>query len=84
MVSFAEEGVVVGLSRLATHTRVRSGMLWYQIPMYRLSLELVGEKKPSAKTPSLEMSMSPGESGFARVGWSLDWQGELKSRRMKT
>jgi len=60
MASFAEEGVVMGLSRLATHTTVRLGMLWYQIPMYKFLLELVGKKKPSAKIPPSETSMSPG------------------------
>ncbi|WVZ87309.1 hypothetical protein U9M48_033966 [Paspalum notatum var. saurae] len=65
-------------ARLAIHTRLCSGMLLYQITMY---------KKPRAKLPSLEMSLSPGDSGFACVSWSpwpLDWQDRLKSRRIKT
>jgi hypothetical protein len=44
-----------------------------------------GEKKPSAKTPPLEMSRSPGESGLALVNWSSDLQTQIirRSRRMK-
>uniref|UniRef100_A0A0A8XTQ4 Uncharacterized protein n=1 Tax=Arundo donax TaxID=35708 RepID=A0A0A8XTQ4_ARUDO len=85
MVSFGEEAVVAGLSRLATHTtvRLRSGMPWNQIPTYRLPLEPAGEKKPRAKTPSLEMSISPGASGLTVVSWSSDSQKQIKSRKMK-
>ncbi|KAB8097100.1 hypothetical protein EE612_025748 [Oryza sativa] len=32
MARVADEGVVIGLSRLATHTTVRWGMLWNQTP----------------------------------------------------
>lgn len=71
MASLAED-VVIGLSRLATHTTVRSAMLWYQIPMYNFLLELVGEKKPRAKSPPSEMSVSLGKSGFVCISWSLD------------
>jgi len=59
-------------------------MPWNQIPTYRLSLEPAGEKKPRAKTPFLEMSRSPGESGLALVSWSSDWQKQIRSRKMKT
>lgn len=83
MASFADEGELIGLSRLATHTTVGSGILLYQIPMYNLRLELVGEKKPRAKSPPSETSLSLRKSGFACVSWSLDWQRELKNTRMK-
>ena len=63
MVSFAD-GVVIGLSRLATQTIVHSAMPWYEIPMYNFLLELVGEKKPRGKSPPSEMSLSLGNSGF--------------------
>jgi hypothetical protein len=46
-------------------------------------LILVGEKKPRAKYPLLEMRMSPWVSGFACVSWSSDLQDELKNRRKK-
>jgi hypothetical protein len=46
-------------------------------------LVLVGEKKPRAKYPLLEISMSPWVSGFACVSWSSDLQNELKNRRKK-
>jgi hypothetical protein len=59
-------GMVIGSSRLATHTTVRSG-----IPMYN-KLELVGKRQPRAKTLLMETSMSPGESGFSCVSWSSD------------
>jgi len=50
--------------------------------MYKLSLELVGEKKPRAKTPFSDMSLSPGKSGFPCVSWSSDRLGsELRSSR---
>ena len=65
--SFADVGLVIGLSRLAIHTTVRSGTLLYQIPMYNLLLEFVGEKKPRAKSPPAEMSLSLGKSGFICV-----------------
>jgi hypothetical protein len=86
MLSFTDEWLEIGLSRLAIHTTVRSGMLWYQIPRYKLLLELVGEKKPRAKTRPSEMSMSPGESDFGCVSWLLDSQKQLKikNRRKKT
>lgn len=67
MARLADVGAVIGLSRLAIHTTVRSGTLWYQIPMYILLLELVGEKKPRAKSLPAEMSMSLGKSGFVSV-----------------
>ena len=82
MVSFAD-GVVIGLSRLATQTTVRSAMPWYQIPMYNFLLELVGEKKPRAKSPPSEMSVSLGKSGFVCVSWLSDRQSELRDMRMK-
>jgi hypothetical protein len=83
MASFADEEAMTGLSRLATHTTVRSGTLLYQMPMYKLLLELPAKKKPRAKAPSLEMSTSPGESALACVRWSSsDWHNKLK-RRMR-
>ncbi|BAF15901.1 Os04g0632000 [Oryza sativa Japonica Group] len=88
MASVANEGVVIGLSRLATQTYVRSDseMLWYHMPRKKLWLEAVGEKKPSAKTLPLEMSTSPGEiSRFACVSWSSPLQEEMRnSKEMKT
>ena len=83
MASFADEGLVTGLSRLATQTTVRLGILWYQIPRYKLLLELFGEKNPRAKSPPLETIMSLGESGFTCVSWSLDWQKEPKIKKMR-
>ncbi|BAS91196.1 Os04g0633850 [Oryza sativa Japonica Group] len=62
-----DEGVEIGLSRLATQTYVRCGMLWYHMPRYKLLLEVPGEKNPSANTPLLEPSTSPGWSCFACV-----------------
>ena len=82
MVSFAD-GVVIGLSRLATQTIVHSAMPWYEIPMYNFLLELVGEKKPRAKSPPSEMSVSLGKSGFVCVSWLSDRQSELRDMRMK-
>jgi hypothetical protein len=42
------------------------------------------EKKPRAKTPSLEMSRSLVESSLVLVNWSSDWQKEIRrSNRMK-
>jgi hypothetical protein len=88
MASFTDEWLEIGLSRLAIHTTVHSGMLLYQIPRYKLLLDLVGEKKPRAKTPPSDMTMLPGESEFScvTVSWSLDSQKELKikNRRKKT
>uniref|UniRef100_A0A0E0GKH7 Uncharacterized protein n=1 Tax=Oryza nivara TaxID=4536 RepID=A0A0E0GKH7_ORYNI len=52
MARVADEGVVIGLSRLAIHTT------------------LAGEKKPRAKMPPLEMSISLGKIGFPSVSWS--------------
>jgi hypothetical protein len=46
-------------------------------------LELLGEKKPRAKPPPLEMSVSPRVSGFVCVSWSSDLQDELKNRKME-
>ena len=83
MASFADEGLVTGLSRLATQTTVRLGILWYQIPRYKLLLELFGEKNPRAKSPPLETSMSLGESTFTCVSWSLDCLKELKIKKMR-
>ncbi|BAF15906.1 Os04g0632400 [Oryza sativa Japonica Group] len=60
MASIADEGAVIGLSRLAIQTYVRSGMLLYHMPRNKLWLEVAGEKKPSAKTPFWETSTSPG------------------------
>jgi hypothetical protein len=81
MLSFTDEWLEIGLSRLAIHTTVRSGMLWYQIPRYKLLLELVGEKKPRANTRPSEMRMSPGETEFAFVSWSLDSRKQLKIKK---
>lgn len=89
MASVGDDDVVAGLSRLATHTtvRLRSGMPWNQIATYRLVLVLEpdGEKKPRAKTPPLEMSRSPGDSGLALASWSSDLQTRItrRSRRME-
>jgi hypothetical protein len=83
MASMGDEVAAIGLSRLAVHTTVRPGMLWYHMLRYKLVLEPSGEKKPSAKSPPLETSVSPEESGFASVSWSSDLQDELKNRRMK-
>ncbi|KAF8041349.1 hypothetical protein BT93_A0069 [Corymbia citriodora subsp. variegata] len=47
-----------GLSRLAIHTTVFSGILLYHSPKY-LWLELLGLKKPRAKSPPLEINTSP-------------------------
>lgn len=78
------DGVVIGLlSRFAAHTTLRSGMLWYQILMYKLLLELVGEKKPRAKSPSTEMRVLPRKRDFACVSWSSECLVEQKIRRMK-
>lgn len=65
--SIAEEGMAIGLSRLATHTTLHSGMLWYHMPTYNVTVEFVGEKKPRAKAPPSETSLLPGGSGFASV-----------------
>lgn len=73
----------IGSSRLAVHTTVRLGMLLYHMPRYKLALEPLGEKKPSAKSPALETSVSPEESGFAFVSCSSDLQNEPRDRRMK-
>ncbi|WVZ77344.1 hypothetical protein U9M48_025222 [Paspalum notatum var. saurae] len=66
--------VVSGVSRLATHTTVSSGMPLYHIPRYSLAaagvVELVGEKKPSEKEPSSETMTLPAESGFPRTSRS--------------
>jgi hypothetical protein len=70
-------GMVIGSSRLATHTTVRSG-----IPMYN-KLELVGKRQPRAKTLLMETSMSPGESGFSFVSWSSDRQ-RTQQKNMKS
>jgi hypothetical protein len=58
-------------------------MLWYHIPRYILVLELVGKKKPRAKSPLLETSVSLWVSGFACVSWSSDLQTEFKNRMKK-
>jgi len=62
-------------------------MPWNQIATYRLVLEPAGdgEKKPSAKTPPLEMSRSPGVSDLPLVNWSSDMQTQIirRSRSMK-
>ncbi|KAE8807680.1 hypothetical protein D1007_15827 [Hordeum vulgare] len=79
-----DELPVIGLSRFATHTYVRCGMLLYHMPMYEFVAEFVGEKKPRVKMPPLEMSLSPGESGFVGVMRSSDLQKQIKNRRMKT
>ncbi|KAF7850024.1 hypothetical protein BT93_L0014 [Corymbia citriodora subsp. variegata] len=49
---------LTGLSRLATHAIVFSGILLYHNPKYLL-LELPGLKKPRAKSPPLEINTSP-------------------------
>ncbi|KAJ1272960.1 hypothetical protein BS78_06G243100 [Paspalum vaginatum] len=57
----AEEELVIGLSRLATHTT------------YKRVLEFAGEKKPRAKTLLLEISLWPGKMrGFEGVNWSSE------------
>lgn len=53
MGSFADEGVVIGLSRLTTHTTLPSGTT-----MYNFLLKFVGVTKPSVKSPIAEMSVS--------------------------
>jgi hypothetical protein len=88
MTSFGDEGVasIIGLSRLAIHTTVRPGMLWYHMQRYSrlLLLELGGDKKPRAKSPPSEMSMSSRVSGFECVKWSsADLQDELKNRSVR-
>lgn len=40
-----EELPVIGLSRLATHTYVRTGMLWYHMLTYEFSVEFAREKR---------------------------------------
>jgi hypothetical protein len=83
-----EEAVGAGLLRLATHTVVRldseSERAWNQIPTYRLLLELSGEKKPRAKTPFSDMSMSPVGSVFSYVRRSSDLQEQIKNKKMRT
>jgi hypothetical protein len=59
MVRIVDEAAVIGLSRFVTHMTVRSGMLSYHMPRYKLPLELVVEKKPRAKSLLLEMSLLP-------------------------
>lgn len=83
MARAVDGAAVIGLSRLATHTYVRSGMLLYHMPRCKLLLELAGEKNPRAKSPPLEMSSSLGKSGFVCVSWSLDLQNELDNSRIK-
>jgi hypothetical protein len=51
--------------------------------MYSFLLELVGEKKPRAKSPPSEMSLSLSKSGFVCVSWLSDQQSELRNMRMK-
>jgi hypothetical protein len=82
--NFPAEPLVIGLSRLATHTYVRSGILLYHMPMYEFAVEFAGEKKPRAKTPPLDTSLSPVESGFPRVRRSSDSQKQTNDRRIKT
>jgi hypothetical protein len=66
---------VIGVSRLATHTTVSSGMLLYHMPRYSLAgvpEELEGLKKPNAKEPSSETMVAPGESGLPGTSRSCD------------
>ena len=81
--SFPGIFVVIGLSRLAIHKYVRSGMLLYHMPTYELEVEFFREKKPIAKTPPSDMSTSPGKSGFAGVNLSSDWHKQTMNRKMK-
>uniref|UniRef100_A0A0E0KVN8 Uncharacterized protein n=1 Tax=Oryza punctata TaxID=4537 RepID=A0A0E0KVN8_ORYPU len=75
MASIADEGAVIGLLRLATQTYVRSEMLLYHIPRNKLLLEMVGENKPSAKTPPSETSTSPS--------WSSHLEKEMSRKEMR-
>lgn len=53
--------LVIGVSRLATHTTVNSEMLLYHIPRYSLAgVELEGLKKPKENVPPSEMMVLPG------------------------
>ena len=54
------------------------------MPTYEPTVEFVGEKKPRAKTPLLETSLSPVESGFAGVRRSSDLQIQINDRRKTT
>ncbi|KAK2978981.1 hypothetical protein RJ640_017545 [Escallonia rubra] len=60
------EPSVIGLSLLATQTTVSSDTLLYQIPTYRLALEFMGVKNPSAKYPPLETKTSPSLRAIIR------------------
>ncbi|BAF25779.1 Os09g0551100 [Oryza sativa Japonica Group] len=75
---------IAGASRLATHTTVRSVML-YHMPMYCLSgVELDGEKKPSTKAPPSEALVCPGNSCSPSSILSLADEHNRGKRRRKT
>ena len=81
--NFPDKPPLIGLSRLATQTYVRSGMSWYHIPTYGFAVELSREKKPRANTPPFETSSSPGKSGFAGVRRSSDLQKQINNKRIQ-
>jgi hypothetical protein len=54
------------------------------MPTYESAVEFSREKKPRAKTPLFETSLSPGKSGFAGVRRSSDLQKQIDSRRIKS
>lgn len=71
-------GSLIGVSRLATHTVVKTGIILYHMPRYQpvevvvlylLMMAEPGWKNPSANLPFLEMSLSPtaSDSPTARV-----------------
>jgi hypothetical protein len=53
------------------------------MPTYGFAVELSREKKPRAKTPLFETSLSPGKNGFAGVRLSSDLQKQIDNRRIK-
>jgi hypothetical protein len=70
----AEEVVLIaGVSRLATHTTVSSGMLLYHMPRYSFAgVEFEGLKKPKTNDPPSEMMVLPGDSGLPETSRSSE------------
>jgi hypothetical protein len=53
------------------------------MPKYEFAVEFSREKKPRAKMPLFETSLSPGKSGFVGIRRSSDLQKQIDNRRMK-
>ncbi|KAI8531518.1 hypothetical protein RHMOL_Rhmol11G0142400 [Rhododendron molle] len=77
---------LIGLSLLATQTKVFSEILLYHIPTY-LRLEFPGLKNPSAKVSTLDTKTSPSLMNWVGVKVSMEVQNLMKrngSSKLKT